>query len=168
MRRPGAPTRRRTLCRDARRVVGARKRDESDEHRRDLPLRGRARHGRRAAHRGAGSDPLYRRAARVSMGNVSSQVPWTYLPARNGWLDAAATRSRLPDRRDGAARRLRTSIADPRLAADRKARASVIGTEGDGLASDRPSRAATTRCSIPMYARRGLAERRRSERRGVL
>ena len=28
----------------------------------------------------AGSDPLYRRAARVSMGTVF-QVPWTYLPA---------------------------------------------------------------------------------------
>ena len=32
----------------------------------------------------AGSDPLYRRAARVSMGTVF-QVPWTYLPAGENW-----------------------------------------------------------------------------------
>ena len=34
----------------------------------------------------AGSDPLYRRAARVSMGTVF-QVPWTYLPAERSWQD---------------------------------------------------------------------------------
>ena len=32
----------------------------------------------------AGSDPLYRRAARVSMGNVFL-VPWTYLPEGESW-----------------------------------------------------------------------------------
>ena len=32
----------------------------------------------------AGSDPLYRRAARVSMGTVF-QVPWTYLPPDADW-----------------------------------------------------------------------------------
>ena len=34
----------------------------------------------------AGSDPLYRRAARVSMGTVF-QVPWTYLPEDADWQD---------------------------------------------------------------------------------
>ena len=32
----------------------------------------------------AGSDPLYRRAARVSMGNVFL-VPWAYLPEGESW-----------------------------------------------------------------------------------
>lgn len=34
----------------------------------------------------AGSDPLYRRASRVSMGTVF-QVPWTYLPEDVSWQD---------------------------------------------------------------------------------
>ena len=32
----------------------------------------------------AGSDPLYRRASRVSMGNVFL-IPWTYLPESGDW-----------------------------------------------------------------------------------
>ena len=32
----------------------------------------------------AGSDPLYRRASRVSMGNVFL-IPWTYLPEEGDW-----------------------------------------------------------------------------------
>ena len=75
------------------------------------------------------SDPLYRRAIRVSMGTVF-QVPWTYLP-REGWPQAlralgfttaamALCEDSLP-------------IYDARLArADRLA--VVLGTEGDGLA----------------------------------
>ena len=63
----------------------------------------------------AGSDPLYRRAVRVSMGTVF-QVPWTYLPADADWHDSL----RIDDKR------LR---AVPRLAI-------VLGTEGDGLASN--------------------------------
>lgn len=73
------------------------------------------------------SDPLYRRAIRVSMGTVF-QVPWTYLPEE--WL---------PKLRElgfqTAAMALRSntiSIRDSRLTeADRLA--IVLGTEGDGL-----------------------------------
>ena len=80
----------------------------------------------------AGSDPLYRRAARVSMGTVF-QVPWTYLPEERPWQEllqelgfqtvAMALREDSLD------------IEDPRLAAERKL-AIVLGTEGDGLAPD--------------------------------
>ena len=82
------------------------------------------------------SDPLYRRAARVSMGTVF-QVPWTYLgsdcaewphPGMErlralGFWTAAMALS------DNA-----VSIADPQLMAEEKL-AIVLGTEGDGLAA---------------------------------
>lgn len=80
----------------------------------------------------AGSDPLYRRAVRVSMGTVF-QIPWTYLPQdipytyclkELGFKTAAM-----------ALREDSLSIADPRLAAEERL-AIVLGTEGDGLASD--------------------------------
>ena len=78
----------------------------------------------------AGSDPLYRRAVRVSMGTVF-QVPWTYLPADTDWqetLHALGFRTAAMALRDDSLRiddvRLRTL---PRLAI-------VLGTEGDGLA----------------------------------
>ena len=51
-------------------------------------------------------DPLYRRAARVSMGTVF-QIPWTYFEKK-------------------------TSIDDPALLAEEKL-AIILGTEGDGL-----------------------------------
>ena len=78
----------------------------------------------------AGSDPLYRRAVRVSMGTVF-QVPWTYLPEGDwqallhaeGFVTAAM-----------ALREDSLSIADPRLPGIAKL-AVVLGTEGDGLAS---------------------------------
>ena len=78
----------------------------------------------------AGSDPLYRRAVRVSMGTVF-QVPWTYLPEDEPWTGLL--------RRFGfktAAMALSDdsiSIADPRLEGIEKL-AVVLGTEGDGLA----------------------------------
>ena len=78
----------------------------------------------------AGSDPLYRRAVRVSMGTVF-QVPWTYLPADADWQETLHTlgfRTAAMALRDDSLRiddaRLRTL---PRLAI-------VLGTEGDGLA----------------------------------
>ena len=78
----------------------------------------------------AGSDPLYRRAVRVSMGTVF-QVPWAYLP--EGWTELLHTlgfRTAAMALRDDSLRiddkRLRTV---PRLAI-------VLGTEGDGLASN--------------------------------
>ena len=78
----------------------------------------------------AGSDPLYRRAVRVSMGTVF-QVSWTYLPEDELWTGML--------RRFGfktAAMALSDdsiSIADPRLEGIEKL-AVVLGTEGDGLA----------------------------------
>lgn len=77
-----------------------------------------------------GSDPLYRRAVRVSMGTVF-QVPWTYLDA--DWMQQlrslgfktaamALTDKSLPIYDDAPAK-------EPRLAV-------VLGTEGDGLASE--------------------------------
>ena len=76
----------------------------------------------------AGSDPLYRRAVRVSMGTVF-QVPWAYLP--EGWTELLHTlgfRTAAMALRDDSVR-----LDDPRLAAERKL-AVVMGTEGDGLA----------------------------------
>ena len=78
----------------------------------------------------AGSDPLYRRAIRVSMGTVF-QVPWTYLP--DGWhnfLHGLGFRTAAMALREDS-----LSIADPRLTAEGKL-AVVLGTEGDGLAND--------------------------------
>lgn len=75
----------------------------------------------------AGSDPLYRRAARVSMGTVF-QVPWTYLPEE--WLPKLREKGF-----QTAAMALRSdtiSIRDPRLTGADKL-AIVLGTEGEGL-----------------------------------
>ena len=74
------------------------------------------------------SNPLYRRAIRVSMGTVF-QVPWTFAP--ENWqaelknLGFATAALALRDDT--------LSIRDPRLAAEEKL-ALVLGTEGDGLA----------------------------------
>lgn len=78
------------------------------------------------------SDPLYRRAVRVSMGTVF-QVPWTYLDDLTPWQDKlhalgfktaalALTERSLP-------------IYDPAPEAEDKL-ALVLGTEGDGLAPE--------------------------------
>ena len=80
----------------------------------------------------AGSDPLYRRAARVSMGTVF-QVPWTYLPEYADWQDVLHSygfKTAAMALRDDS-----LSIADPRLREVEKL-AVVLGTEGDGLASE--------------------------------
>ena len=80
----------------------------------------------------AGSDPLYRRAVRVSMGTVF-QVPWTYLPAGENWqetLHALGFKTAALALRDDS-----LSIADPRLGRVEKL-ALCLGTEGDGLAND--------------------------------
>lgn len=71
------------------------------------------------------TNPLYRRAIRVSMGTVF-QVPWT-------WVDGIDTLKELGFA--CAAMALRDdciSIRDPRLQAEEKL-AVVLGTEGDGL-----------------------------------
>ena len=80
----------------------------------------------------AGSDPLYRRAVRVSMGTVF-QVPWTYLPADTDWqemLHGLGFRTAAMALRDDSLR-----IDDKRLRAVPRL-AIVLGTEGDGLASN--------------------------------
>lgn len=80
----------------------------------------------------AGSDPLYRRALRVSMGTVF-QVPWSYLPENDAWTERL---HRLGFKTVAMALREDSlHIADPRLQAEPKL-AIVLGTEGDGLASD--------------------------------
>ena len=78
----------------------------------------------------AGSDPLYRRALRVSMGTIF-QVPWAYLPQEGDWQAFLHAHGFLT-----AAMALREdslSIADERLNAIERL-AIVLGTEGDGLA----------------------------------
>ena len=79
----------------------------------------------------AGSDPLYRRAARVSMGNVFL-VPWTYLPEGESWpelLHELGFKTVALALRDDS-----LALNDPLLLAEPKL-AMVLGTEGDGLAS---------------------------------
>ena len=80
----------------------------------------------------AGSDPLYRRAARVSMGNVFL-VPWTYLPAGEDWT--ALLRAQGFKTAAMALREDSVPLSDPALNREEKL-AIVMGTEGDGLASD--------------------------------
>ena len=94
----------------------------------------------------AGSDPLYRRASRVSMGNVFL-IPWTYLPEEGDWtalLRSLGFRTVAMALRDDSVR-----LDDPRLAAEEKL-AIVMGTEGDGLASSSIASCDYT-VKIPMY-----------------
>lgn len=77
------------------------------------------------------TDPLYRRAVRVSMGTVF-QIPWTFLNReapvpvlrKLGFKTAAMALSRQS-----------VSIDDPRLAAQEKL-AVILGSEGDGLTQE--------------------------------
>lgn len=93
----------------------------------------------------AGSDPLYRRAIRVSMGTVF-QVPWTYLPEDTDWTESLREMgfqtAALALREDS------LPISDPRLLTIEKL-AIVLGTEGDGLKSDTIARCDYT-VRIPM------------------
>lgn len=75
------------------------------------------------------SDPLYRRAARVSMGTVF-QIPWTYLDNHSSYISvlkkmgfASAAMALCEDS---------VSIDDRKLMLEEKL-AIVLGTEGDGL-----------------------------------
>lgn len=81
------------------------------------------------------SDPLYRRAARVSMGTVF-QIPWTYFDKKSSWpeegmksIQNLGFKTVAMTLRDDS-----FSIDDPKLLAEEKL-AIVLGTEGDGLAS---------------------------------
>ena len=74
------------------------------------------------------SDPLYRRAIRVSMGTVF-QVPWGWLPEDwNEKLHALGYKTAAMALKEDT-----LSIRDPRLLREDKL-AIVLGTEGDGLA----------------------------------
>ncbi|MCI8453697.1 MAG: RNA methyltransferase [Lachnospiraceae bacterium] len=82
------------------------------------------------------SDPLYRRAARVSMGTVF-QIPWTFFDKAVPWPKAGmAFLKRLGFQTAAMALRDNTvQIDDPRLTKAEKL-AVVLGTEGDGLAAE--------------------------------
>ena len=83
------------------------------------------------------SDPLYRRAARVSMGTVF-QVPWTYFPKKEGpWQDKGLDKLKAMGFKT-VAMALRDdaiSISDERLAQEDKL-AIIMGTEGEGLSEE--------------------------------
>ncbi len=75
------------------------------------------------------ADPLYRRAVRVSMGNVFL-IPWTHVGADwSAHLRAMGFRTAAMALRDDA-----RSVSDPLLTAEERL-AVVLGTEGDGLAA---------------------------------
>ena len=95
-------------------------------------------------------DPLYRRAARVSMGTVF-QVPWTRIgDDHTQWphpglerLNAMGFKTAAMALRDDS-----VSIDDPNLLAEEKL-AIVLGTEGDGL-TDETIRSCDYTVKIPM------------------
>ena len=90
------------------------------------------------------SDPLYRRAARVSMGTVF-QIDWTFLAEDS--LDEIKT---LGFKTVAMALKDNTlSIDDPRLNEENKL-AIIMGTEGDGL-SDNTIAGCDFTVKIPMY-----------------
>ncbi len=90
------------------------------------------------------SDPLYRRAARVSMGTVF-QIEWTFLPE-----DSLEEIKSLGFKTVAMALKENTlSISDPRLMQESKL-AIIMGTEGDGL-SDSTIADCDFTVKIPMY-----------------
>ena len=92
------------------------------------------------------SDPLYRRAARVSMGTVF-QIPWTFFPEGKPWyeqLRELGFKSAALALKDDT-----LSIDDPRLLREEKL-AVVLGSEGDGL-SDASINGCDYTVKIPMY-----------------
>ena len=82
------------------------------------------------------SDPLYRRASRVSMGTVF-QIPWTYFDKKISWPeDGMKTLRKLGFKTVAMALRDDSfSIDDPQLHAEEKL-ANILGTDGDGLAAE--------------------------------
>ena len=92
------------------------------------------------------SDPLYRRAARVSMGTVF-QIPWTFFPEGKPWYEQLRE---LGFQSTALALKEDTlSIDDPRLLAVEKL-AVVLGSEGDGM-SDESIEGCDYTVKIPMY-----------------
>ena len=90
------------------------------------------------------SDPLYRRAARVSMGTVF-QIEWTFLTD-----DSLDEVKKLGFKTVAMALKDNSlSVDDPRLTAEKKL-AVIMGTEGDGL-SDNTIADCDFTVKIPMY-----------------
>ena len=86
---------------------------------------------------GGCSDPLYRRASRVSMGTVF-QIPWTMLSKREGvWPEQTIKELHQTGFRTAAMALKEDSVGidNPQLNAEDKL-AIILGTEGDGLAHD--------------------------------
>ena len=83
------------------------------------------------------SNPLYRRAIRVSMGTVF-QIPWTFLGGDEGsWPEAGMQLLKGLGFKTAAMALSDDSVTirDPRLLAEEKL-AIILGTEGDGLATE--------------------------------
>lgn len=80
------------------------------------------------------SDPLYRRAARVSMGTVF-QIPWTKVPKQLSWPEEGLEFLKKFGFRTAAMALCEDSVSidDERLKREEKL-AVILGTEGDGLA----------------------------------
>lgn len=97
------------------------------------------------------SNPLYRRAARVSMGTVF-QIPWTFIGSEmTDWPEPGMTKLRELGFKT-AAMALRSdsiSIDDPQLMQEEKL-AIILGSEGDGLTNDTIADCDYT-VLIPMY-----------------
>ena len=97
------------------------------------------------------SNPLYRRAARVSMGTVF-QIPWTFIGSEmSDWPESGMEKLRSLGFKT-AAMALRddsVSIDDPKLLAEEKL-AIILGSEGDGLTNDTIADCDYT-VKIPMY-----------------
>ena len=90
------------------------------------------------------SDPLYRRAARVSMGTVF-QIEWTFMPEESlDEIKALGFKTVAMALKDDS-----ISISDPKLNAEEKL-AVIMGTEGDGL-SDETIDGCDYTVKIPMY-----------------
>ncbi len=86
---------------------------------------------------GGCSDPLYRRASRVSMGTVF-QIPWTMLPKKEGvWTTQTVSALRELGFKTAAMALKEDSVGidNRQLNAEDKL-AIILGTEGDGLARD--------------------------------
>ena len=98
------------------------------------------------------SDPLYRRAIRVSMGTVF-QIPWTFLGNRRdpGWPQPGLDLLRRSGFKTAAMalKKESVSISDPLLLEEPKL-AVVLGTEGEGLAAETIADCDYT-VMIPMY-----------------
>ena len=97
------------------------------------------------------SNPLYRRAIRVSMGTVF-QIPWTFLGQEGSetfQTDLSVLKNLGFKTADMALRSDTISIDDPQLLSEEKL-AILLGTEGEGLASSTIAACDYTVC-IPMF-----------------